>query len=370
VVPEHASFSELRPNVRVELGSRWQLILRPRLALEVNKAWMGDTWQAEQTKTSAEFIEGYATWRVSEALLVSYGLQNFQWGPAESVGPSNRIFHDTRFARTPLSIFYGRWLARVNASLGRNVSTVFLLETHRNDSIPVFTAGEEFEPRGLLKLEFMRDNGTDSLGLVVGRGERSRTWIGEYGSLALTDGLSLFFDMAHARGSSAWYPFERDGALGFEQSRVDSDLVRTFAVVGGRYAFEVGPEVRAEYIYNEAGYTPAELELAVRAVREVAPVAPAVLGPYGAPGLELPGRSYLYFSVRFPDLGPRRRFALQPRYLLSAADGTGNALLNVEWNAADDCVFYLAAGAAHGPADGELTRSVRATILLASNFTW
>ncbi len=205
-VPQASAQTELRPDLRIELGDELlRVVARPRLLLEGSRARTAGVWRAEETDASAEWLELYGSWRVSEQLTVAYGLQNFQWGPAELLSPSNRIFHETGFTRDPLYAVRGKHLVRVNLSAGRAFSAVVLAEVRANDDAP-FVAGEPFEPKAEAKLEWSAPGGRGYVGVTGGAGQRSRGFFGEYGALSLTDGLSVYADAVHQAGSRAWYP--------------------------------------------------------------------------------------------------------------------------------------------------------------------
>jgi hypothetical protein len=73
--------TELRPDLRLEYGGTLTAVARPRFLVKVEKAETADGWQPERSQATAEWIEGYGSWRVSDRLAIAYGLQNFQWGP-------------------------------------------------------------------------------------------------------------------------------------------------------------------------------------------------------------------------------------------------------------------------------------------------
>lgn len=92
-LPQLGAQTELRPNLRLECGGMLTGIVRPRLFAIVERDELGGRWQRARGTAEVEWTEAYLTWNLSEVVSLSYGLQNFQWGPAELASPSNRLFH-------------------------------------------------------------------------------------------------------------------------------------------------------------------------------------------------------------------------------------------------------------------------------------
>ncbi len=370
-LPQAAGSSELRPDIRLEQGGELQAILRPRLLVEVQKSWVGGASQAERSDASIEWLDLYASWRLDDRLTIAYGLQSFQWGPAELMSPSNRIFHETGFARDPLYVVRGKHLARANLSFGRSWSTVVLAEVRPNGEAP-FIAGEPFEPKAQAKLEWSAPGGAADMAVTAGAGHASRGWFGEYASLWLTDGLSVYADAVHRMGSRAWMPVE-DGAgdVAFAQAATGAGL-RTLALAGVRYTFAGGPDVRLEYAFDEAGWDEARLELASRAAAAPAGASPspAAIAAWLDPGFEILGRQHAYASVRLPELPPAKRTTLQLRYLAALEDGSGAAFVTASYDATGSAVLFVSALATHGKDHGALSRIARASALAGAIVSW
>lgn len=369
LLPQAAASSELRPDLRLEYGKELQGFVRPRFLVQAQKPFASGSWRAEQSDARAEWIELYGTWRVDDRLAIAYGLQNFQWGPAELASPSNRIFHETGFARDPLYLVYGKHLARVNLSFGREWSAVLLAEVRPNDA-PRFIAGEPFEPKGQAKLEWSAPSGRGYAAATAGAGSRSRGFFGEYASVSLTDGLSIYGDAVHQMGSRAWYPVE-DGAGGVSFAHAATGRgLRTLALGGIRYTFEGGPDVRLEYLFDEAGWTETQLALASRAAAIAsAPPAPAIAA-WLDPGFEVLGRQHAFVSLRVPDLPPGKRVLLQLRYLVALEDGSGAGFGTVSYDATDSIVLFASAAATYGSEHGALSRVARATGVAGAVVNW
>ncbi len=366
-LPQAAGSTELRPELRVEAGPDLRGVARPRLLLQVQKPRVAGEWQPESSDARVEWIDLYASWRAGERLEVAYGLQNFQWGPAELMSPSNRIFHETGFFRDPLYVVRGRDLARVNLSAGRAWSAVLLAEVQDNGEAP-FVAGAPFEPKAEAKLEWSHPGGRGWIGAVAGAGRDSRGFFGGYGSLAIGDALSVYADAVTQMGSHAWYPVD-DGAGGarFEHPLAGAGL-RTLVLGGAHYTFEGGADVRLEYAFDEAGWTTSQLRLAERAA--AAPPVPGAVEAWLDPGFEVVGRQHLYASVTVPDLPPHDRTSVAIRWLQALEDGSAAVFATASYAAADAVVLFASATGTWGSDHGALSRLARASALAGATVSW
>jgi hypothetical protein len=366
-LPQAAGSTELRPELRVEAGQDLRGVARPRLLLQVQKPQVAGEWEAETSDARVEWIDLYASWRAGEHLEVAYGLQNFQWGPAELMSPSNRIFHETGFFRDPLYVVRGRNLARVNLSAGRAWSAVLLAEVADNGEAP-FVAGAPFEPKAEAKLEWSDPGGRGYLAATAGAGRDSRGFFGGCASLALGDALSVYADAVTQMGSRAWYPVD-DGAGGarFEHALSGAGL-RTLALGGVRYTFEGGTDLRVEYAFDEAGWTPSQLRLAERAA--AAPPAPGAVEAWLEPGFEAVGRQHVYASLTIPQLWPHDRTSVALRWLQALEDGSAAAFATVSYAAADAVVLFASATGTWGTDHGALSRLARASALAGATVSW
>lgn len=359
--------SELRPNLRVRFGPRFELVLRPRVLATLDRTSAAGRETTTARDTSANWTEAFVHWQPSDTLSFTYGLQNFQWGPAELVSPSNRVFHETGVFRDPLYYVRGRHLARVNASFGRQWSIVGLAELGANGE-PAFRAGERFRRQGQVKAEFTSARGGDYVGLVAGARDGDRGWLGEYGQVGLTEGLSLYADVSHRRGSEAWVPVARRPGVVFAQRDSGSGGWRTFGLGGVRYTFGSGVDARLEYLHQDAGWRRHEFGLALVALAS-APTRENV-ERWTTPGLEFVGRSLGLASVRVPGLGRGDRINVQGRYLRSFTDRSGVVFGYVTVDTTDALVLFGSLAVTHGAAGAELSRLARAALSAGGVYTW
>lgn len=366
-LPQAAASTELRPDLRLEAGRDLQGFVRPRLLLQVQKPRVAGAWQPESSDAKVEWTELYASWQADERVGFAYGLQNYQWGPAELVSPSNRIFHVTGFLRDPLYVVRGKHLARVNLSAGRAWSAVLLAEVGDNGEAP-FIAGEPFEPKAQAKLEWSDPGGRGYAAATAGAGRDSRGFFGGYAALSIGDAFSLYGDAVTQQGSRAWFPVD-DGAGGarFEHALSGAGL-RTLALGGVRYTFAGGTDLRLEYLFDEAGWDVARLRLAERAAS--APPPPGAVEAWLDPGFEVVGRQHAYASLAVPDLPPHKRTSVALRWLQSLEDGSGAVFGTASYAATDAVVLFASATGAYGSDHGALSRLARATALAGATVSW
>jgi hypothetical protein len=312
--------------------------------------------------------ELYVNWRATDVVSMAYGLQNFQWGPAELLSPSNRVFHEVGTFRDPLYYVRGRHLVRVNVSSGKQWSAVALAEVGGTDE-PAFRAGEHFEPAGQAKAEFTTASGGGYLGVTGGARQGERPWFGEYGSVTLVAGLSAYLDAVHQQGSLAWYPVPAGrGAAVFAQADRVSGAVRTLLVGGLRYSFVNGTDARVEYMHQDAGYTRTQFDLAALAVatqpsRETA-------DRWLRPGLEFIGRDLVLGSVRVPDMPPARRIGLHVQCLASLTDRSGLVYATTVVDASGALVVFGTVTATYGGDTAEFSRLARASVVGGIVWSW
>jgi hypothetical protein len=365
-IPQVGTQAEVRPNVRIELGRRITAVVRPRGLATAQAAWATGLPRTTDSQASANWTEAYLNWRPADSVQVTYGLQNFQWGPAELLAPSNRIFHETGVFRDQLYYVRGRHLLRVNLSSGRQWSLVGLAELTGNGEEP-FVAAEPFRRQGQLKGEYAAASGRGYVGVTAGARQGSRPWFGEYASYELAAGLSAYADATHMRGSRAWYPVPLpSGAATFVRRDLEADAWRTLAVAGVRYTFVAGPDARLEYLHQDAGYTGGEVDLTAAALG----ASPTQAAPFISPGLEFLGRRMALASLRVPDLPPNDRLALQGRYLRSLTDRSGVAFLTGTLDASDAVVLFASGSVTHGRETAEFSRLIRAGVAAGAVWTW
>lgn len=370
----HTGGIDIRPDIRAMSGAL-KIIARPQLKMQVSKAIVGGQDRPERPKSSGRWIESYGLLTASDKVQVSFGLQNYQWGAAESLNPSNRIFHENIDGKGLLYTVEGRNIGRVNISWTKRINTVLMSETEKAKDVTLFRAEEMFQTKALMKHEINWNNGADYIGVVYGAPETGDSWFGEYFNLSLLDGLSLYVDAAHQRNSDAWYPvFEastqvpNQQVVQLRQSKISDGKFYTLAVAGLRYSFEGGSDLRLEYISNDAGWTKDDSQRAALALNLKSPLQvadyPKNLQRILKPGLEYRGKSFALLSWRIPDVFDVKDFVIYARTLRSVVDGSATYYGSTEYSFGSASTFIFSAYATQGTTDSDL-RGVASSVITA-----
>ena len=316
--PEWTGNLDLRPQFEATQGERLKFLTRPRL-------------KASTQTTKFQFDDLYLNYFATETLTLTAGIQNYQWGPAELLSPSNPLFHLQQGSRSLLFRQRGLVLLKTIYSISPDLIVTGLAE-------PVsymerdWIAGKDYAPRGLIKIERRFKNAGNYLALVGGRMDDKTAFVGQYGSWYPTEVFSLYFDARETE-------------------------TNILATLGVRYEGDI--DTRAEYVYNGFGYDETQWRLAL--------LTGAFLQPSG---LELPKRHYLYLSLRTDKLGKGDSLRVSLRYLASLQDGSGTIITPIEWSFADSFTAILEPSFSHGGKTSELHLGSSYEILGAVRFAY
>lgn len=394
-VPEDSFVSELRPNIKIVSPQAISVIARPRVTWTVSRARptttdpvTGDTEDGKlapaRPKTSSTWSEGYVQWTLSDAVTFAYGQQNYQWGAAESLSPSNRLVHENVNSRNALYDVRGKHLARMNLSAGKVLSLVIMHEFQEDEDASVFRFAEEFESASQAKLEVNWSEGASYLGLVGGSRESGSPWFGQYVNFSLPffDAISLYADASQQRGSDAWYPVATEEltlqgpqeVVALRQDLSGKKKVYGLTVAGIRYDFENGNHLRLEYINNEAGYDEDEVDLLKRAMTEKTPWQLGIfqqnLERSLAPGLELLGRKYGFASASLPDVFKVQDLMIYVRTMHSLTDKSSASYLSVDYGIGDAGTILVAGSYSNGHEGSELQGFASPSYLAGYKHQW
>lgn len=360
-LPQLRLSSEVRPSLVLEWGGFLTLVARPRLQGSFELPQVGGQWPEATTELATSIPELFGSWRASDWLALSWGLQNFQWGPGELSSPSNRLFHESGLLRDPLYLVQGKHLVRVNLSSGKELSAVALVELSEVEAQP-FVAREDFAPSAHVKLEYAEASGSWLVGVTGFGAVEQVPGFGEYAQVQVNDTLALYLDASHVHEPVAWVP----GESAFTRVEADDDLgLFTTALLGARLSFESGAEARVEVLYNQAGWDEDDFEDAAALVLRTGD-----LEPWLAPGFELIGQRFVFVSMRMPELPPMKKVTVMPRVLVSATDGSAAAFVTVSAEAGDSTTAFLSAFGTLGDPHDELSRLARAAVTFGVINTW
>jgi hypothetical protein len=381
LIPENNLVSEVRPNLKISSNS-FQLVLRPKVLAEAQRVKIENKYEEGTGKTSSTVNEAFFNWSVSNAVTFSYGRQSYQWGAAESISPSNKIFHETSQSRNILYEVVGKDIARLNFTIGKSFSTVVMTEYQENEDEEPFRYEEEFASKGLVKSELAWNEGTDYFGVVFGGVEGSKGWYGEYFSIQVPfiPGLFLYGDASHQRGSSAWYPVSSTNLLNpapiveLGQSKLEDDKVYSMVVGGLRYDFENGTILRAEYLNNDAGYTEEERNLFYASLANTSPAQLAVseknIAAFQRTGLEFPGQKYSYASAQIPDFLTVKDLTFYLRALYSVTDYSSSGYSSIDYIVGDAGTVSFSSSGDFGEPNTELRSAIKNSYALAYKHNW
>lgn len=362
---------EVRPDWRVS-GNKWRLTFRPRALLtrEDTKV-LGNV--TSRNLALLRWSEAFLTVNLSESWSVDYGLQNFQWGPAESASPSNRIVRDTIQVKDTLYLVKGHHLARLSYTPTSSFSEILLFEPTGNGD-PEPEPNEPFRMKGVSKTELSWDGGASFAGLVGGWRDRSGFNAGEYVNLQPFDGFFVYADAEQQRGTLAYYPVLSNGLVTFQQNRRDEGGIQNFVVGGVRYAFENGNDWRLEAIYQENGYTKDELKNSAAAISSRDPIQLRIIATQSsavlASGLDFPSKNYLFSSIRFPNVLQYRDWNIYVRGLDSLQDHSFAGFLSSENRVGNHGTVISGVSATGGKAGTELKGVVDLAGTLAYRHAW
>lgn len=361
--------SDFRADLQLRYLSSGKIVLRPRLLVSGSELHYGDTeFITQRTKSSPDLTEGFLDWNFGNLTLVS-GLQNYQWGPAELVSPSNSIFHFNSSQKSFLFKGKGKTINRVNYSIGEALSAVVLQEALDNQEL-FWIADRSFEKKSLIKIEGRsQSNANRYLGLVYGEVEDQRKFAGLYFNYNFSDAFSVYFDGRHSESPFIYVPKEVTPQLVVMQElERDPDSPQQYAIVGFRW--QSVWDFRFEYLYNSKGYSKGDLGSAIQSTQAPNPYALSNLNRLLRSGLEILGRQYAYLSLRIPDLGKKRDANIFFRYLHSLQDESMVAQLDYDKAVNDMMNFYFEGTVNGGSKDTEFNLLEKGSLFAGFRLSW
>lgn len=350
-LPDYLYKWNFKPDLKYSV-SDLQITMRPYL-ISVDSAYAVNNGEmTESSLNKLQWNEVFITYSPSETFKLFYGLQNYQWGPADASSPSNIIFNDTILLKDSLIDIYGKHILRMNLSMESGWNEVLMAELSDNkadSNHPEFEAQEKFAKKILLKTDWTWNRGANYLGVVVGWRERFGFKLGEYFNYEITDGFTIYIDASQKKGSLAWYPqtHSNDNLIEWQQRQLNSKQLFNYMVAGAKYAFENGNDIRLEGIYQEDGYTSNDFSNAKEAFSSTQLQQKALLASnlekmlYN--GLYFPGQKYLLLALTSPNTFQYRNWLISLRDLYSLTDKSSSLYLYTEksWGTQMTVFFHL-----------------------------
>ncbi len=362
--------SDFRADLQWKYLTQGKLVLRPRILINGSQVHYSDTDLTQQkNKIQPDITEVFADWSLRDSLSVVVGLQSYQWGPAELASPSNPIFHFNSSQKSYLFKDKGRFLGRMNFSIGESFSAVLLQEAFNNQE-PYWIADRDFEKKTLLKIEGRSSTQANRyFGLVLGQQEARRFLTGIYFNFNITDSHSIYLDGKFSEGSIAYYPTELLPAV-FMQLPSEAKANQAQQYVIGGFRWEGRWDVRAEYLYNSAGYKPDEITSGINSTVATNPYYLFNLNRLTRSGLEFIGQHYAYLSVRIPDLGKKKNGSAALRFLYSLQDKSSVTQASYETALGDMLNFYIETSVNAGQDNTEFNLLEKASLFLGVRLSW
>lgn len=351
-IPENTFETDLRPTFNWELDQH-RFKVDPRIITQVTQAEYGDEKHSTD-KTEAFLNEINYQGNFGDHQL-TLGIQNYQWGPAEMLSPTNPVF---RFQFEQRSLFFqqrGRNLIRWNWQITPEWNLVSMVEVTKNGSeLP--KEDQKFQPNGLMKLERALSKSSDYFGVVVGKTPYRESFVGEYFAMNFTDEFSLYFDARHQQGSKNFYP--TDNALEEFDEREEDGGIKTLANFGIRHEARV--DFRLEYIYNGVGLNDSDWKAARNSLVTLGPNLRENFKRFYRGGRDdLQRQHYGFASLRVPDIGAKNEYTLFFRHFHSIADSSSSTQFQLDRVTAESFNLYFEASLYNGPKTSEFGSLLR-----------
>lgn len=371
-LPESLWEASIRPDFKLQGDSGWSLVARPRLRYEREvRSTPTPAFAKEASDTDAFVSEAYLACEPHAAWQAVLGLQNYQWGPAELASPSNPLFRDLGLDKVAFYETRGLALARLNFTPHPQNSWVLLVEPSENgEERPAFA--EEFNERIVLKGEYADATQTNYLGWVLAAGRGQGSSLGLYGNWEpeLTPGFTIYADLMLQNSPLVWYPSADPFAANFTKGRPEQagKTTERTLVAGLRYVTEGGSDLRVEAFHDSSAWTREERKNAFLTL--AAHPEARTLSLFTKPGSLLPGRDFIYASLRIPEWGWRRKQTVSLRALRSSGDQSWSGLVNLDQQTSDHLTLTAGLQLNRGRTTGELSQGHWQLFYAGGSWNW
>jgi len=315
--PDARFETDLRLNTKYTWKKVTRLILRPRVVGDLNQFHYSNPDEVKNTTTgTASLPEGYIEGDLTRKISLAAGLQNYQWGPAEFISPSNPFYHFNPKQRAYNFKEDGQFLLRMNWSPNSFWSVIGLIEPINNGN-SFWIYEQKFKPKGAVKIERRGENALNYFGIDAGTLHDDIPFIGEYFNVEAFQGLSFYLDARHSNGSAQYKPDLSPDTLYDMYYVKKTGVWNTLLATGLRWEGRV--DFRLEYVYNSYGLIKEDLQFAFLSALPQHPRSDQNLKKLLGSGMELFGQHYGYLSLRIPDLFVQNN-NLSFRYVRSLMD--------------------------------------------------
>lgn len=334
-LPNQSQTFEIRPDFQWQLTEPINVVIRSRHLLQRTQIPLASQPDQSTLQGISDLTDLFLGFQVSDQTSLVLGLQNYQWGPAEILSPSNIFYH---FKNDQRSYYYkekGRALLRANHSLNDKTQLTFISEPVDNRT-QNWVAEVDFKPQSAVKIERQLSTPVDLVAFIIGNSGPKGQYVAGHFNYSVQETYSFYADTKLEQNGSYYYvsPVGHDFVL----STTNSDSsVKALSVVGFRYEGEF--DFRQEIILNEAGFSQSDWNQVKLAITTISPSLVSNLNRFNRSGLELLSNSYSYTSLRFPDFGQSNQFHTSTRLLKSLVQDSSVLQLNLEYDFSDAVVF-------------------------------
>ena len=333
-LPDQSQTLEIRPEFQWQLTEPFSLVIRSRHLLQ--RTQIPQSTQQDQTTLIgfSDLTDLFLSFQTSDQTSFVVGLQNYQWGPAEILSPSNIFYH---FKNDQRSYYYkekGRALLRANHSLNENTQLTFISEPTDNRT-QNWVAEVDFKPQSAFKIERQLSTPVDLVAFVIGNSGPKGQYVAGHFNYSIQETYSFYVDTKLEQNGS-YYKISPANSNLVLSTTASNNSTKALSVVGFRYEAEF--DFRQEFILNEAGFGQSDWSKAMLAITTLSPSLVANLNRFNRSGLELLSNSYSYTSIRFPDFGQSNQLHASTRLLKSLMQDSSVLQLNLEYDFSDAVV--------------------------------
>lgn len=324
---------------RVNLSLEWEFLrlwAEPRGYLTRTEYTIGGE-DSRDTTAEAELLQGGGMISVGDSLFLSLARENLQWGPAQSMNPSNPFFPQNG-RENPMREIAGMDFARLVWLPAPGFTLSLIANTARGEG-PQLYGG--WRPSQALKLDYT--GGTSSVGLIAHGGEEVDESIGGYAQWTGSDALLVYGELRALSGSRQPHPVADASPVGGHlEARYAGGSHRFYKALGGlSYTLLFGPTLSVEYFYNQEGYDDGEAELfADMGERAGAFLAAGLAKPRRVAELGSTPLRRNYAMVQYLQTEILSRGTLLARYTRNLDDASGVATFYGDWAMNDLITFY------------------------------